>query len=153
MSAKNCPAAGALIRPYRAPFSQGEKGKDIIWGHPGIFAGWEAPPRPNRAAAMARKSRSLSGFMPTPTSRTIPRKASGFNKDDAKKNLVIVAPAFGVKRSAKFAPTDATRASQADHLAWLRAINFYPAKPFTSADILSHAFSGLLFWMPSKKRD
>jgi hypothetical protein len=62
--------------------------------------------------------------------------AIGFNKDGAKQNLVIVAPAFGVKRGAKFAPTDAARASQADHLAWLRAINVYPAKPFTSADNL-----------------
>ena len=62
--------------------------------------------------------------------------AIGFNKDGAERNLVIVAPAFGVKRGPKFAPTDASRASQADHLARLKAINFYPAKPFTSADNL-----------------
>jgi hypothetical protein len=62
--------------------------------------------------------------------------AIGFNKDGARKNLVIVAPAFGVKRSAKFAPTDATRASQDDHLTRLKAIDVYPAKPFTSADNL-----------------
>ena len=62
--------------------------------------------------------------------------AIGFNRDGAKRNLVIVAPAFGVKRGAKFAPTDATRASQADHLTRLKAIDFYPAKPFTSADNL-----------------
>jgi len=62
--------------------------------------------------------------------------AIGFNKDGARRNLVIVAPAFGVKRGAKFSPDDASRASQADHLTRLRAINFYPAKPFTSADNL-----------------
>jgi tetratricopeptide (TPR) repeat protein len=62
--------------------------------------------------------------------------AIGFNNNGAKKNLVIFAPAIGLKRSLAFAPTDATRASQTDHLKWLRAINFYPAKPFTSADNL-----------------
>ena len=62
--------------------------------------------------------------------------AIGFNKDGVRKNLVIVTPAFGVKRGAKFAPTDATRASQADHLTRLKAIDFYPAKPFTSPDNL-----------------
>jgi tetratricopeptide (TPR) repeat protein len=41
-----------------------------------------------------------------------------------------------VKRGAKFAPTDSARASQADHLARLKAIDFYPAKPFASADNL-----------------
>jgi tetratricopeptide (TPR) repeat protein len=62
--------------------------------------------------------------------------AIGFNKDGAKKNLVIVAPTIGLKRSLAFAPTNATRASQVDHLARLKAIDFYPAKPFTSADNL-----------------
>src|SRR3984957_15283561 len=56
--------------------------------------------------------------------------AIGFNKDGAEQNLVIVAPAFGVKRGAKFALDDASRASQAGHLARLKAIDFYPAKPF-----------------------
>jgi tetratricopeptide (TPR) repeat protein len=56
--------------------------------------------------------------------------AIGFNRDGAKKNLVIVTPAYGVKRGAKFAPTDATRSSQDDHLARLKAIDLYPAKPF-----------------------
>ena len=65
----------------------------------------------------------------------------GFNQSGAKKNLVIVAPAFGVKRGAKFAPDDASRASQDDHLARLKAINFYPAKPFTSTDnLVARAF-------------
>ena len=62
--------------------------------------------------------------------------AIGFNNDGAKKNLVIFAPAFGVKRGAKFAPTDVTRDSQANHLTRLKAVDFYPAKPFTSADNL-----------------
>jgi hypothetical protein len=62
--------------------------------------------------------------------------AIGFNKDGAKENLVVVTPALGVKRGAKFAPTDDTRASQADHLKWLRAINVYPGKPFANADNL-----------------
>ena len=62
--------------------------------------------------------------------------AIGFNQSGAKKNLVIVAPAFGVKRGAKFVPDEASRTSQDDHLARLRAINFYPSKPFTSADNL-----------------
>jgi tetratricopeptide (TPR) repeat protein len=62
--------------------------------------------------------------------------AIGFNKDGVRKNLVIVTPAFGVKRGAKFAPDDESRASQEDHLARLKAIDFYPAKPFASADNL-----------------
>jgi tetratricopeptide (TPR) repeat protein len=62
--------------------------------------------------------------------------AIGFNKDGVRRNLVIVTPAFGVKRGAKFAPDEASRASQADHLARLKAIDFYPAKPFTSVDNL-----------------
>jgi hypothetical protein len=41
-----------------------------------------------------------------------------------------------VKRGPKFAPDDATRASEADHLARLKAINLYPAKLFDSADNL-----------------
>jgi tetratricopeptide (TPR) repeat protein len=41
-----------------------------------------------------------------------------------------------VKRGAKFAPDDTSRASQADHLTRLKAIDVYPAKPFTSADHL-----------------
>ncbi len=61
--------------------------------------------------------------------------AIGFNEYGARKNLVIVAPADGVERDAKFAPTDATRASQAEHLRRLRAIDQHPT-PFTSADNL-----------------
>ncbi len=68
--------------------------------------------------------------------------AIGFNKDGAKRNLVIVAPAIGLKRSLAFAPTDATRASQADHLTRLRAINVYPAKPFTGTDNLAAQIFG-----------
>ena len=63
--------------------------------------------------------------------------AIGFNKDGAKKNLVIVAPAAGLKRRGRtFRPTDASRAAQAEHLRRLRAINLYPGPPFTSANDL-----------------
>jgi hypothetical protein len=79
--------------------------------------------------------------------------AIGFNQNGAKKNLVIVTPAYGVNRGAKFAPTDATRASQADHLKWLNAINFYPAKPFTSADNLVARVFGSAVLDALKKAD
>ena len=56
--------------------------------------------------------------------------AIGFNKDGAERNLVIVTPAFGVKRGAKFAPTDsarlagrASRAAQGDRLLFREAIH------------------------------
>jgi tetratricopeptide (TPR) repeat protein len=62
--------------------------------------------------------------------------AIGFNEYGAKKNLVIVAPADGVERDAKFSPTDASRASQAEHLRRLRAIDQHPTT-FTSADNLA----------------
>ena len=62
--------------------------------------------------------------------------AVGFNKDGAKRNLVPVAPVESAKRGPKFEPDDASRASQAEHLKRLRAINFYPAERFTNADNL-----------------
>jgi hypothetical protein len=92
--------------------------------------------RPELAARLAEKGMTRDTLGRLTYTQWEAWLAIGFNRDGAKKNLVIVAPAFGVKRGAKFAPTDATRASQADHLKWLRAINFYPAKPFTSADNL-----------------
>jgi hypothetical protein len=57
--------------------------------------------------------------------------AIGFNKD-----LLIVAPAEGVARGSKFAPTDDSRASQAEHLKRLKANDRYPGPPFTGADNL-----------------
>jgi tetratricopeptide (TPR) repeat protein len=57
--------------------------------------------------------------------------AIGFGKD-----LLIVAPAEGVARGAAFAPTDASRALQAEHLRRLKAIDRYPGPLFTSADNL-----------------
>src|ERR1700733_8927928 len=92
--------------------------------------------RPELAARLAEKGmdrRALGRLTYTQWEAWL---AIGFNRDGAKQNLVIVTPTYGLKHGAKFAPTDATRASQADHLRWLRAINFYPAKPFTSADNL-----------------
>jgi hypothetical protein len=57
--------------------------------------------------------------------------AVGFDR-----KLLIVVPAPGVDRGPRFAPTDASRASQAEHLRRLEAIDFYPGSPFTSADNL-----------------
>ena len=37
----------------------------------------------------------------------------------------------------KIRPTEASRASQAEHLRRLKAINIYPGEPFTSADNLA----------------
>jgi tetratricopeptide (TPR) repeat protein len=54
------------------------------------------------------------------------------------KNLLIVEPAEGVARGPRFAPTDASRASQAAHLNRLKAIGRFPIEPpFTSADNLA----------------
>ncbi len=52
------------------------------------------------------------------------------------RDLLIVAPADGVARGPCHAPTDASRLAQKRHLGELRAINRYPAQPFTSADNL-----------------
>ena len=92
--------------------------------------------RPELAARLAEKGMDRAALGRLTYTQWEAWLAIGFNRDGAKQNLVIVAPAIGLKRSIAFAPTDATRASQADHLKWLRAINFYPAKPFTSADNL-----------------
>jgi tetratricopeptide (TPR) repeat protein len=79
--------------------------------------------------------------------------AIGFNKDGVRKNLVIVEPAFGVKHGAKFAPDDASRASQDHHLARLKAIDVYPVKPFTSADNLIARVFGTTVLDALKKAD
>jgi tetratricopeptide (TPR) repeat protein len=92
--------------------------------------------RPELAARLAEKGMDREALGRLTYTQWEAWLAIGFNKDGTKKNLVIVAPALGVKRGAKFAPTHATRASQADHLARLKAIDFYPAKSFTSADNL-----------------
>jgi tetratricopeptide (TPR) repeat protein len=58
--------------------------------------------------------------------------AVGFDRD-----LVIVAPAESVPHSTSYAPTLASRTSQAEHINRLRAINRYPEKePFNSMDNL-----------------
>jgi hypothetical protein len=92
--------------------------------------------RPKLVARLAEKGMDREALARLTYTQWEAWLAIGFNKDGAERNLVIVTPAFGVKRDAKFAPTDATRASQADHLARLKAIDFYPAKPFTSPDNL-----------------
>ena len=53
-----------------------------------------------------------------------------------RKDLLIVEPVPGVDRGPKFAPTDASRASQAEHLNRLKAIDYYPNPPFTNQDNL-----------------
>ena len=63
--------------------------------------------------------------------------AVGFNKDCAERNLVVVAPAASVERDPKFDATEASRASQAEHLRRLKAIDLYPGPPFTSPDNLA----------------
>ena len=92
--------------------------------------------RPELAARLAEKGMDREALGRLTYTQWEAWLAIGFNEDGARKNLVIVAPAYGVKRGAKFAPTDASRASQAEHLARLKAIDVYPAKPFTSADNL-----------------
>jgi hypothetical protein len=92
--------------------------------------------RPELAARLAEKGMDRSALGGLTYTQWEAWLAIGFNKDGAKRNLVVVAPAIGLKRSLAFAPTDATRVSQADHLTRLRAINFYPAERFTSADNL-----------------
>ena len=92
--------------------------------------------RPELAARLAEKGMDRGAVGRLTYTQWEAWLAIGFNREGAKKNLVIVAPAIGLNRSPKFAPTEASRASQADHLTRLKAINFYPAKPFTSADNL-----------------
>src|ERR1700722_5331370 len=86
--------------------------------------------RPELAARLAEKGMDREALGRLTYTQWEAWLAIGFNKDGAERNLVIVAPAFGVKRGAKFAPDEASRASQAGHLARLKAIDFYPAKPF-----------------------
>ncbi len=92
--------------------------------------------RPELAARLAEKGMDREALGRLTYTQWEAWLAIGSNEDGARKNLVIVAPAYGVKRGAKFAPTDASRASQAEHLTRLKAIDVYPAKTFTSADNL-----------------
>jgi tetratricopeptide (TPR) repeat protein len=57
--------------------------------------------------------------------------AIGFDKD-----LLIVEPAEGTARGPNYAPSDASRAAQAQQLRRLRAINRYPGPPFKNEDNL-----------------
>src|SRR3984957_17300183 len=92
--------------------------------------------RPEVAARLAEKGMDREALGRLTYTQWEAWLAIGFNKNGAKRNLVIVTPEIGLRGSLAFGPTDASRASQVDHLKWLRAINFYPAKPFTSADNL-----------------
>jgi NB-ARC domain/Domain of unknown function (DUF4062) len=92
--------------------------------------------RPELAARLAEKGMDREALARLTYTQWEAWLAIGFNKDGARKNLVVVAPALGVKRGAKFAPDDASRASQDHHLTRLKAVDVYPAKPFTSPDNL-----------------
>jgi Tetratricopeptide repeat/NB-ARC domain len=52
------------------------------------------------------------------------------------KDLVLVEPADSAIRGPNPAPTNASRAVQAEHLKRLKAIDYFPGPPFTSADNL-----------------
>jgi tetratricopeptide (TPR) repeat protein len=109
--------------------------------------------RPELAARLAEKGMDRETLGRLTYTQWEAWLAIGFNRDGDRKNLVIVAPAYGVKRGAKFAPTDASRASQAEHLTRLKAIDFYPAKPFTSADNLVARLFGSAVLDALKKAD
>ncbi len=109
--------------------------------------------RPELAARLAEKGMDRAALGRLTYTQWEAWLAIGFNKDGAKKNLVIVTPGFGVKRGAKFAPSDVTRGSQADHLARLQGIDFYPAKPFASADNLVARVFGSAVLDALKKAD
>jgi hypothetical protein len=64
--------------------------------------------RPELAARLADKGMDREALGRLTYAQWEAWLAVGFNKDGAKRNLVIVTPAFGVKRGAKFLPTDAT---------------------------------------------
>ena len=68
--------------------------------------------------------------------------AIGFNEVGKRKNLVIVRPSDGLALSPTFAPTDASRAAQAEHLSRLMAIDLHPGPPFTGdADLAAYVFA------------
>ena len=93
--------------------------------------------RPELAARLAEKGMGREALGALTYTQWEAWLGIGFNRDGARKNLVIVAPADGLERGAKFKPSDASRASQAEHLRRLRAGNFYPGPPFTNADNLA----------------
>ncbi len=98
--------------------------------------------RPELAARLAEKGMTREALAALSYTQWEAWLAVGFNKDGAKRNLVIVAPAEGVDRGPKFEPTETTRGSRAEHLKRLRAINFYPAERFTNADnLVAQVFS------------
>jgi hypothetical protein len=138
------------------------EGCDVVVHFAGEMAGSAPAPssvndllrrRPELAARLAEKGMDREALGCLTYTQWEAWLAIGLNKDGAKKNLVIVAPAFGVKRGAKFAPDEASRTSQADHLARLRAINFYPARRFTSADNLVARVFGSAVLDALKKAD
>jgi tetratricopeptide (TPR) repeat protein len=86
--------------------------------------------RPDLAARLAAKGMAREALESLTYTQWEAWFAVGFGKD-----LLIVAPAESA-RGSKFAPTGASRASQAEHLKRLKAIDRYPGPPFTGADNL-----------------
>jgi tetratricopeptide (TPR) repeat protein len=93
--------------------------------------------RPELAARLASKGLNRDDLACLSYTQWEAWLAIGFNKDGAKRNLVIVEPADGLERGSKFEPTDTSRASQAEHSRRLKAIDLYPGPPFTNADNLA----------------
>ncbi len=93
--------------------------------------------RPELAARLADKGMTREALGALTYTQWEAWLAVGFNQNGAKKNLVIVAPAEGVRGGERFKPTEGSRASQAEHQRRLRAANLYPGPPFASADDLA----------------
>jgi tetratricopeptide (TPR) repeat protein len=92
--------------------------------------------RPELAARLAEKDMTREALGALTYTQWEAWLAVGFNKDGARRNLVIVTPVESAQRGPKFEPSETSRASQAEHLKRLRAINIYPAQRFTNADNL-----------------
>ena len=93
--------------------------------------------RPTLAARLAEKGMDRGALGRLTYTQWEAWLAVGLNRDGARRSLVVVAPASGAERDPRTAPTEASRASQADHLRRLKAIDFHPGSPFTSADNLA----------------
>jgi hypothetical protein len=77
--------------------------------------------------------------------------AIGFNKEGARKNLVIVAPAFGVKRGANFRLTTLRARHRPIISHGSRRSISIPRNRSTALTISSRAFSALRSWTPLGK--
>jgi hypothetical protein len=87
--------------------------------------------RPELEARLADKGLGRDALMSLTYTQWEAWLAIGFDKD-----LLIVVPAEGTVRGPNYAPSDASRAAQAQHLTRLRAIDRYPGQPFKNEDNL-----------------